>query len=196
MKNEQSYYSLLAESCRNVVDRVYSEMLIHKVDSITTKDLSHMPIVYRWWFEENSVVMHVLKEQSKKYKDLAELMKQVASREIDGKTYYALYFGKSNNGYHRFRQHSKGNVHISTIRHTLYGLCIESKYNKSKEQQITDILKDCYFEWRAFDENEGKLVECIESICIMSGKYPLNVDGNPALGDQWREYVMDKRKLK
>ena len=196
MKNEQSYYSLLAESCSTIVDRVYSEMQINKVDSITTKELSHMPIVYRWWFEDNSVVMDVLKEQSKKYKDLAELMKQVASREIDGKTYYALYLGKSNNGYHRFRQHSKGNVHISTIRHTLYGLCIGSKYDKSKEQQITDILKDCYFEWRAFDENEGKLVECIESICIMSGKYPLNVDGNPAISNQWWNYVMDKRKLK
>lgn len=194
MKNEQSYYNLLAESCRTIVDRVYSEMLIHKVDSITTKNLSHMPIVYRWWFEENSVVMDVLKEQSKKYKDLAELMKQVASRKIDGKTYYTLYFGKSNNGYHRFRQHSKGNVHISTIRHTLYGLCIGGKYDKSKEQQITDILKDCYFEWYPF-KDEGELVECLESLCIAIGKYPLNVEGNPAINNEWRETLMSKRKI-
>ena len=46
-----------------------------------------------------------------------------------------------------------------------------------------------------FDE-EGKLVECVESICIALGKYPLNVDGNPAISDNWRKYVMDKRKLK
>ncbi len=31
---------------------------------------------------------------------------------------------------------------------------------------------------------------------VLLGKYPLNVDGNPAISEQWREYIMDKRKLK
>lgn len=28
------------------------------------------------------------------------------------------------------------------------------------------------------------------------GKYPLNVDGTPAISDQWRDYLLEKRKLK
>ena len=134
--------------------------------------------------------------------EMQQLFSQLEERKFEGKEqkYYALYFGKSNNGYRRYIQHSTGNVHTSTLRHTLYGLCLtnneESLYSKQLDkEEITRILRECYFEWLPFNE-EGKLVECVEGICIALGKYPLNVDGNPAISDQWREYVMDKRKLK
>ena len=82
----------------------------------------------------------------------------------------------------------------------MYGLCLtnneESQYSKQLDkEEITRILRECYFEWLPFNE-EGKLVECIESICIALGKYPLNVDGNPAISNQWRDYLLEKRKLK
>ena len=113
--------------------------------------------------------------------------------------YYTLYFGKSNNGYRRYIQHSTGNVHISTLRRTLYGLCLtengEKQYIKEREEEITRMLQECYYEWIPFDE-EGKLVECVESICIALGKYPLNVDGNPAISNNWRDYLLEKRKFK
>ena len=53
------------------------------------------------------------------------------------------------------------------------------------------MLKECYYEWYSF-QNEGELVECIESICIALGKYPLNIDGNPAIGQKWQNYIMDE----
>ena len=64
-----------------------------------------------------------------------------------------------------------------------------------QEEEITRMLQECYYEWIPF-KNEGKLVECVESICIALGKYPLNVDGNPAISDRWRDYLLEKRKLK
>ena len=76
-----------------------------------------------------------------------------------------------------------------------YGLCIGEKYDKSNEDRISDILRQCYYEWISF-KGEDNLIECVESICIALGKYPLNVDGNPAISKKWRNYVMEKRKLK
>jgi predicted GIY-YIG superfamily endonuclease len=122
------------------------------------------------------------------------LLEGVLTRDIEGKTYYALYFGKSNKGYRRFIQHSKGNIHTSTLRRTIHGLLTDEEYNKPvHEPQIDNILKDCYFEWAVIDKEEENLVECIEAICIVHGIYPLNIDGNPAINSKWREYMMNER---
>ena len=44
------------------------------------------------------------------------MLEGVLIHEIEGKTYYALYFDKSNKGYRRFIQHRKGNINTSTLR--------------------------------------------------------------------------------
>lgn len=200
MKKAKSYQQLLAEQCTSIVQQVLEEMEKNRFH-VGTKPIPvpKSPILYRWWFPEGSAVMDVLTQYSHSNAEMAILIRQFETCKIENKTYYALYFGKSNNGYRRYIQHSTGNVHTSTIRHTLYGLCLtengEKQYIKEREEEITHMLQECYYEWMPFDE-EGKLVECVESICIALGKYPLNVDGNPAISDQWREYVMDKRKLK
>ena len=200
MEKAKSYQQLLAEQCTSIVQQVLEDMEKNRFH-VGTKPIPvpKSPILYRWWFSEESAVMDILTQYSHSDAEMATLLQQVETREIENKTYYALYFGKSNNGYRRYIQHSTGNVHTSTIRHTLYGLCLtengEKQYIKEREEEITRMLQECYYEWIPFDE-EGKLVECVESICIALGKYPLNVDGNPAISDQWREYVMDKRKLK
>lgn len=200
MKKAKSYQQLLAEQCTSIVQQVLEEMEKNRFH-VGKKPIPvpKSPILYRWWFPEGSAVMDVLIQYSHSNAEMATLIQQFETCEIENKTYYALYFGKSNNGYRRYIQHSTGNVHTSTIRHTLYGLCLtengEKQYIKEREEEITRMLQECYYEWIPFDE-EGKLVECVESICIALGKYPLNVDGNPAISDQWREYVMDKRKLK
>jgi hypothetical protein len=36
----------------------------------------------------------------------------------------------------------------------------------------------------------------LEMTAISLGAYPLNMDGNPAISDKWREHVMNSRKLK
>lgn len=196
-KNKNLFGQLLTEQCSGIVRQVLDEMLPNRFHVGSTKPgvVPHEAILYRWWFPEKSPVMGVLTDFAKKDKALAALLKQVETCKINGKTYYALYFGKSNNGYRRYCQHTTGNVHLSTLRHTVYGLCIGTQYDKTKEEQVSDILRECYYEWISF-KGEDNLVECVEGICIALGKYPLNVDGNPAISDKWRDNVMDKRKLK
>lgn len=201
MEKAKSYQQLLAEQCTSIVQQVLEDMEKNRFH-VGTKPIPvpKSPILYRWWFPEKSAVMDILTQFSHRDAEMATLLQQFETRKIENKTYYALYFGKSNNGYRRYIQHSTGNVHTSTLRHTLYGLCLtekgEKQYIKERDkEEITRMLQECYYEWIPF-ENEDKLVECVESICIALGKYPLNVDGNPAISDQWREYVMDKRKLK
>lgn len=200
MEKAKSYQQLLAEQCTSIVQQVLEDMEKNRFH-VGTKPIPvpKSPILYRWWFPEESAVMDILTQYSHSDAEMATLLQHVETREIENKTYYALYFGKSNNGYHRYSQHSTGNVHISTLRRTLYGLCLtengEKQYIKEREEEITRMLQECYYEWIPFD-NEGKLVECVESICIALGKYPLNVDGNPAISNNWRDYLLEKRKFK
>lgn len=196
MKDKKSYRQLLEEQCSGIAQKVSENMLPNRFHVGSTKPsvVPHEAILYRWWFPEKSPVMDAIRDFAKKDKELAALLKQVEACEIEGKTYYALYFGMSSNGRHRYSQHTMGNVHTSTIRHTVYGLCISDVYDKAREE-VSKMLNYCYYEWMSFAD-EPLLVECVESICIALGKYPLNVDGNPAISDKWREYIMDKRKLK
>lgn len=169
-------------------------MQMYKVGAEGKIPIPHEPILYRWWFPEDSTALKTLRAHARRDIHLDSLLRQVETRKMEGKMYYALYFGKSNNGYRRYCQHATGNVHISTLRHTLYGLCIGNEYNKAQEPQITDMLRQCYCEWFDFSK-EGSLVECVESICIALGYYPLNVDGNPAISEEWLNTLMSKRKI-
>ena len=45
-------------------------------------------------------------------------------------------------------------------------------------------------------KDEEYLIECIEGICIALGSYPLNIDGNPSISENWREHILESRKLK
>ena len=210
MNNNKSFQQLLSEQCEVIVKKVTDGMQSDEQYSFFINEIERIPVIrkpilYRWWFAEDSKPMIALKKYLDEHPtdiEMQQLFSQLEERKFEGKKkkYYALYFGKSNNGYRRYIQHTTGNVHTSTIRHTLYGLCLtnneESQYSKQLDkEEITRILRECYFEWLPFNE-EGKLVECVEGICIALGKYPLNVDGNPAISDSWREYVMEKRKLK
>ena len=205
-----SFQQLLSEQCEVIVKKVTDDMQSDEQYSFFINEIERIPVIrkpilYRWWFAEDSKPMIALKKYLDEHPtdvEMQQLFSQLEERKFEGKEqkYYALYFGKSNNGYRRYIQHSTGNVHTSTLRHTLYGLCLtengESLYSKQLDkEEITRILRECYFEWLPFNE-EGKLVECVEGICIALGKYPLNVDGNPAISDKWRKYVMEIRKLK
>ena len=209
MNNSTSFQQLLSEQCEVIVKKVTDDMQSDKQYSFFINEIEKIPvdrgpILYRWWFAGNSKPMIALKkylDEQPNDIEMQQLFSQLEERKFEGKEqkYYALYFGKSNNGYRRYIQHSTGNVHISTLRRTLYGLCLtengEKQYIKEREEEITRMLQECYYEWIPFD-NEGNLVECVESICIALGKYPLNLDGNPAISDKWREFVMKRRKLK
>ena len=189
------YKELILQHCAGIVSQVLMDMENYRVGS-SKIPVPKEPILYRWWFPSDSEVVTMLREwRSKDSKEPINLLEGVLSEKFpDGKTYYALYFGKSNKGYRRFIQHSKGNIHTSTLRRTIHSLLTDEEYNKPvHEAQIDNILKDCYFEWAVIEREEESLVECIEAICIVHGTYPLNIDGNPAINETWREYMMNER---
>ena len=183
-----TYKELILQNCAEIVDKVLGNIQAYKVGSGKIP-VHKEPVLYRWWFPEDSKIVNILSKWEGGY-----LLKEVLTREFEGETYYALYFGKSNKGYRRYIQHSTGNVHTSTLRRTIHSLLTDEEYNKPiHEKQIDEILKDCYFEWAVIDKEEENLVECIEAICIVHGTYPLNIDGNPAINETWREYMMNER---
>lgn len=183
-----TYKELILQHCAEIVNKVLTGMQKYKVGTGKIP-VAQSPILYRWWFPETSKVVTILREWKG-----SDLLAGVQTHEFEGKTYYALYFGKSNNGYRRFCQHSTGNVHTSTLRRTIHSLLTDDLYDKViHEQEITDILRECYFEWTVIGKEDENLVECIEAICIVHGTYPLNIDGNPAIDEKWREYIMAER---
>ena len=193
-----TYKDLILQHCAEIVNQVLEGMEKNRF-RVGTKPIlvPKEPILYRWWFPANSEVVTMLSEwKGKDSKTPINLLDGVLATDTfpDGKIYYALYFGKSNNGYRRFIQHSKGNIHTSTLRRIIHSLLTDEEYNKPiHEKQIDEILKDCYFEWAVIDKEEESLVECIEAICIVHGTYPLNIDGNPAINETWREHMMNER---
>ena len=128
MANKETHFAdYLKKYCTPIVEEVLNGMREnrHRVGDMKPALVPKNPVLYRWWFPENSPAMAELQKFAKKDKELANLLKQVETFKKDNTTYYALYFGKSVKGYRRFVQHATGNTHISTLRHTLYGLCYE-----------------------------------------------------------------------
>jgi hypothetical protein len=194
------YQQLLTKQCSIIADSVSKDMKknIFHIGGVEMIPVPHNAILYRWWFLEESEPMKELKKYVENHPHdiiMRNMLSNLEKRELGKQTYYALYFGKSSNGYNRYRQHSTGNVNGSTLRRTINGLCIGGTYDKANEEQITELLKQCYYEWADFG-NEENIVECIEGICIALGNYPLNIDGNAAISNEWREYVTKERKLK
>ena len=191
-----TYKDLILQHCAEIVNQVLKGMEKNRF-RVGTKPIlvPKEPVLYRWWFHSESEVVKLLRAwKSKDSRESINLLEGVLTREIEGKTYYALYFGKSNKGYRRYIQHSKGNIHTSTLRRTIHGLLTDEEYNKPiHEPQIDEILQDCYFEWAVIGKEEENLVECIEAICIVHGTYPLNIDGNPAINSKWSKHMMNER---
>ena len=189
-----TYKDLILQNCAEIVNQVLDNTQRYRVGSGKIP-VPKEPILYRWWFPFNSKVVTMLSEwKGKDSKEPTNLLEGVLTREIEGKTYYALYFGKSNKGYRRYIQHSTGNIHTSTLRRTIHSLLTDDAYNKSiHEPEITNLLKTCYFEWAEISQEEANLVECLEALCIVHGVYPLNIDGNSAINENWLKYIMKER---
>lgn len=200
MENNK-YQKLLTKQCAIIADSVLNDMKNNgfHVGGTEKIPIPRNAILYRWWFPKDSAPMKKLEKYVKDHPQdiiMQDMLSNLEKKDIGTHTYFALYFGKSSNGYNRYIQHTTRNVDVSTLRRTLYGLCIdEDTYDNEKEQQINKMLQQCYYEWADFG-NEENIVECIEGICIALGKYPLNIDGNVAISDEWRKYVTKKRKFK
>ena len=155
--------------CNTITSKILSQMRGGIVRHLDKKSIAEGPVLYRWWFPEDFVDALI-----DKFKNLEKSDLERKEIKCDNKCYnnYALYFGKSKNGRKRFNQHTSKNIDKSTLRRTLDAIC----------NDLTRIdIKDCYFEWVEVD-NEN-LLECLEAMCIVSGKYPLNIEGNPCCQD-------------
>lgn len=164
-------------------------------------DLPHddIPILYRWWFPYESEPMEAIEKYLKDKPDDAQMHYlynyRLKTKTIGNEKYCALYFGKSINGRKRFRYHINGPMDNSTLRRTLNALLFSEIDATQVETEISDLLSRCYYEWIELP-NDKELVDILEMTAISLGAYPLNMDGNPAVSNQWREYVMNQRKLK
>lgn len=152
--------------CNTITSKILSQMRGGIVYELDKKSIAEGPVLYRWWFPKNFVDALIDKFKNLDKSDLER-------KEINGYNYYALYFGQSKDGLTRFKAHTSGN---STLRRTLDAICKDLT-----RIDIKNLINDCYFEWVEVD-NEN-LLECLEAMCIVSGKYPLNIEGNPYCQD-------------
>jgi hypothetical protein len=152
--------------CNTITSKILSQMRGGIVPHLDKKSIAEGPVLYRWWFPEDFVDALIDKFKNFEKSDLER-------KEINGDNYYALYFGQSKDGLTRFKAHTSGN---STLRRTLDAICKDLT-----RRDIKNLINDCYFEWVEVD-NEN-LLECLEAMCIVSGKYPLNIEGNPYCQD-------------
>lgn len=163
---------------------------------LRTDILSEEYFLYRWWFPEGSLIMECLRDYTAKHPediDMKYVWGKLKTKVLDGKTYYALYFGKSTNGRKRFADHALGNVKQSTLRRTLRAI-LSLAGKPCNEEEISNVLQQCYYEWMEFFEEDHDLIDCFEMMAIAIGYYPLNLDGNSSISEGWKSAIANKRK--
>lgn len=156
-----------------------------------------VPILYRWLVKEdelNDIIKRIHdKHNPKSTIDLNSLLRKSA-KIIGDTTYYALYFGQSKNGQRRIlSNHLRGTIHNSTLRRTLCGLCVKEKGTNDKEKEVNKILINSYFEWLSLPNTPQGQVISLETICIAFGNYPLNIEDNPAISNDWAKMLKEGR---
>ena len=200
----KSICSLINDNCsliKDQVERAMTKSIVIKRNigkkSTLSLDVSDkefeklkLPCLYRWWASTEAI--QLIQENINKER-LSDFQQLIEKCDKDNEGNFLLYFGKSINGRKRIiNQHLNGSIKTSTIRHTLYSLCKDGNLIKS-EFDVNKLFENSYFEWLAFENNDKEYIIVIEAICIALGFYPLNVEGNPSIGE-WKNYLMKVRK--
>ena len=165
------------------------------------KCIRNVPIIYRWWFPEDSPIMNYLREYVKSHAEdhkMKYLLEHGLRRITIGSTeYYALYFGKSDEGRTRFSRHINGPEKDSTLRKTIRAILTLMKDREcNRKKRIYDILSECYFEWTEFLDEDKNLIHSFEVMAIAIGYYPLNLDDNPSISeDKWGAKITEQRTI-
>lgn len=151
---------------------------------------SNKPIIYRWWFVENSL-------EVKNNTSVVEIIRRnlcdkefqkISKEEIDKGGYrYAMYVGKGANGKRRFKNHISPPIRTSTLRRTIAALL-----ETNNEEAITEVLKQCYYEWWELECNKTLADE--ERKKINEGYYPLNLKENNQVCTKWKKFLQEQRK--
>lgn len=144
---------------------------------------SNKPIIYRWWFVENSSVVEKIRRNlcNKEFQ-------KISKEKIDKGGYrYAMYVGKGANGKRRFKNHISPRIRTSTLRRTIAALL-----ETNNEDDITKVLKQCYYEWWELECNKTLADE--ERNKINEGYYPLNLKENNKVCTKWKKFLQEQRK--
>ena len=166
---------------------------------IQTKYLPEVPYIYRWWFPADSLPMQFLNQYISNYPediDMLYVSKCLKRQKFGEDEYCALYIGKSKNGRNRFTEHIHGPLRLSTLRKTIAAILLLMKQEVTKES-ISKVLSKCYFEWIELKNNytdDYELMDCLEMMAITIGHYPLNMEGNTSISEEWKKAIMDQRK--
>ncbi len=153
-------------------------------DNKLTTDLPHkVPILYRWWFPEESEPVKILRAY-----EAEDLLSKTLTATIGETKYYALYLGKGINGRRRLKNHISPRKRISTLRRTLSGLL-----NTDDESKISKVLQECYYEWCEMACSKDELSDREEQ-AIKDGYYPLNLSENEHISATWRLFLKNQRK--
>lgn len=155
---------------------------------------------YVWWFPQDEA--NALIEPLKEFID-ADKLRKVQVEQIEGKTYYALYFGiasKKGGLLQRIKWHTAAiNPHtpacvrhrtLSTLRQTICGLMGLPMVGTETQEKVDEIIKKCYWEWTEHDNpHEIELNQLNnENAC-----YPLNIKENNTIS---RECLKELRLLR
>lgn len=169
---------------------------LYKGNRLKTDILSEEYFLYRWWFPSDSLIVAYLKDYITKHPediDMKYVYSRLKKKKIGDTIYYALYFGKTTNGRKRFGQHIRGPIKQSTLRETLRAV-LSLKGEICTEERISDELQKCYYEWMEFCEDDRELIDCFEMMAIAIGYYPLNMEGNTSISEEWKKSIVDRRK--
>lgn len=153
------------------------------------------PGVYRWWFPSLKA-----KEILSLFKN-KHLVKEMhfMTKEIQGVTYYGLYFGISNDMSRRIRWHVKGPFKSSTLRRSLRAIVSPNDDDTIASAKVNDIIDNCYWEWDYLDSVFQ--AEAIETTQLAQTEYayPLNISKNKTVPPQWvaelKEYRAELNKI-
>ena len=155
-----------------------------------SQTLSEHHFLYRWWFPTNSPIVAFIQN----YFGENYVKNELKHITIGKEGYYALYLGKTTNGRNRFRQHTEGPIKNSTLRETIRAILTIENGETCDEEQISDILRPCYYEWMEF-VNDIELMDCFEMMAIAIGNYPLNIEGNHSVSKEWKDMIINQRHL-
>ena len=152
---------------------------------------------YVWWFpqEEANALIKPLKE----FID-ADKLRKVQVEQIDGKTYYALYFGiasKKGGLLQRIKWHTvEITPHtaacvrsrtLSTLRQTICGLMGLPMVGTETQEKVDEIIKKCYWEWT---EHENPHEIELNQLNNENACYPLNIKENNTISRECRKELM------
>lgn len=147
---------------------------------------------YRWWFKEDAAFVLIEKMQ----KWLPDKNKFLL-RDIDRKTYVALYFGISKDmrgriKWHACQKHTPSTVSngfLSTLRQTLSAL-LEKHMSVSYDIVNKFIDENCIWEWD-YSDNPHKVE--LEELSQEHYYYPLNVKDNKTICKEAIDWLIQER---